>query len=171
MAIVLFLAAISIYAQSRLPVLSLAEEKLQEKVGMLAQRQRNYARIDEGGYITYPAYCYQGLRCTIPDLFKAYMKGMAYALFSPFPWQIDSKIQLMAYPQIILFYFSLPFIIYGFYRGLKVSRTATLVISLYVVILFSVFALVEGNVGAVFRHRDMATPFLLIYFGGGMRKK
>ena len=164
----LALAFLLIFIVSNPLFMSLGENKIQEKIQLMAQRQRNFAIADDAGYLVYPKDCYQGGRCGAFDFFKSYAKGMSYAVFSPFPWQIESKQQLMAYPQIIFLYLILPFIIYGFYAGYKKNRPAASSILAYSFIMFSIFALVEGNIGAVFRHRDMVTPFFLIYFAGGV---
>jgi 4-amino-4-deoxy-L-arabinose transferase-like glycosyltransferase len=141
--------------------------RLKENIDMVISRQGGFAAIDDGGYLIFPARCYEDFNCNLRDLVQAYARGMFYVLFSPFPWEIGSKLQLMAYPQTVLWYFMLPFIIFGFFIGYKKKRLRSLIIFLYCFLMFSVLAFVEGNIGGLFRHKDMATPFALIFFAAG----
>lgn len=150
------------------PLASIAADKLNKGIHVIINRQSAFATVDDGGYLTFPAHCYRDFTCGFTDLSAAYTKGMTYVLFSPFPWDIGSKLQLMAYPQVILWYCMLPFIAYGFYLGYKKSRLPALVMFLYCFLVFSTLALAEGNVGSLFRHKDMAVPFTLIYFAAGI---
>lgn len=154
----------------RLPIAPFLETKWEETIKLVLQRQGGMAQADDSGYYIYPTYCYRDQKCSLIDVSKAYTRGMYYVLLSPFPWRVDSELQLMAYPQAVLWYFMIPFILYGFYLGLKINRFATTLIFLYSFFVFSLFALVEGNIGALFRHKDMVMPFLIIYFGAGINK-
>ena len=147
-----------------------AEIFLKEKTSEMIQEQKAASLDDESGYLIFPEHCYTGVACGPGDVLKAYLKGMGYAVLSPFPWRIESKSQLAAYPQMILWYLMLPFTIYGFYAGFKKNPRAATALFLFSFSVFSVMALLEGNIGSVFRHRDMVTPFLLIFFGGAFEK-
>ncbi len=152
------------------PAMPFLEKKWEERMTVFLRRQKNLAQIDDSGYYIYPPRCYREETCGPIDLARAYGRGMYYAVFSPFPWRVDSKLQLMAYPQVMVWYLMIPFILYGFYAGFKINRFETTFIFLYSFFIFSLFALLEGNMGALFRHRDMVTPFLIIYFAGGINK-
>lgn len=151
------------------PAVSLVKNKMDASLRDVIIRQAGFATIDEGGYLVYPRHCYSDYVCHPQDLAQAYAKGMAYVLFSPFPWKINSKLQLAAYPQTILWYFMLPVVVYGFYRGFRKEWLPTALIFLYCFLFFSALALVQGNVGGLFRHKDMVLPFTLIYFAAGLR--
>jgi hypothetical protein len=170
--LLLFLGIIILSSPFRVP----AKEKLDYLLRNLLIFQRAAAIADDSGYFIYPLHYYQvasGVRpldYRFKDFFKAYVKGMGYVIFSPFPWKVESSLQFIAYPQVILWYFMLPFIACGFYVGFGANRSATALIFLYTFFIFSFFAFIEGNVGALFRHRDMVMPFLMIYFAGGINK-
>ena len=149
------------------PVAKKAESEFLSKMGYVVTRQEAFALADDSGYLIYPEHCYRTETCAPSDIPAAYLKGIMYSVFAPFPWRVDSTLQLMAYPQMVLWYFMIPLTLYGFYEGFKRNRFATAVVALYVFALFSLFAVTEGNMGALFRHRDMAMPFLLVYFTGG----
>jgi len=154
----------------RLPVAPFLRIKWEEAMEVILRRQAGLAVIDDSGYYLYPAHCYAEQKCSLTDIAGAYVKGMRYVLLSPFPWKIESKLQFLAYPQVVLWYFMMPFVVYGFYVGFKTNRFATIIILLYSFFVFSLFALVAGNVGALFRHKDMVMPFLIIYFGAGLNR-
>jgi len=154
----------------RSPVMPFLEKKWEENTKLFLVAQYSFAASDDSGYHIYPLHCYKDGKCSVKDVAKAYTKGMYYVLLSPFPWRIDSKLQLMAYPQTVLWYFMIPFVLYGFYVGFRTKSAATALIFLYSFFVFSLFALVEGNIGALFRHKDMVMPFLIIYFAAGVNK-
>lgn len=93
----------------------------------------------------------------------SYCKGLAYALFAPFLWSIKSGRQLMMYPQVAFWWMIFPFIIYGIIWSLKFKRGDTISIISFIISVYSVLALTEGNIGSVFRHRDWVTPLCLIF--------
>ncbi|MDA2915374.1 glycosyltransferase family 39 protein [Nitrospinae bacterium AH_259_B05_G02_I21] len=93
----------------------------------------------------------------------SWLKGLGYFLFSPFPWAIKSMGQLVAYPQILLWYGLFPFVLYGAWILLKVRRQQVLPLIVYVISLPSILALTSGNIGEAFRHRDWIIPFCLMF--------
>ncbi|MFH1790776.1 MAG: glycosyltransferase family 39 protein [Candidatus Omnitrophota bacterium] len=149
------------------PLAPSVKKPFNDRMKIMIMRQRDFVRADDAGYAVYPEKCYETGRCGPADFVKAYTKGMAYVLFSPFPWSIESKLQLMAYPQVVFFYLIFPFIVYGVMAGWKADRDTTLLVFLYILAVCSMLALVEGNVGSLFRHRDMVTPFFIVFFGVG----
>jgi|GEM_PF-1963600 len=145
-----------------------AGEKIKKKMEFIMELQITFARIDDSGYLIFPEKCYVKKTCTVKEFIPAYAKGMAFMLFSPFPWDIRSKLQMMAYPQIMFFYLMVPLIIYGFYSGFRENKLLTAVFFIYVFFLCSVLSVASGNIGAVFRHRDMVTPVFIIFFAKGL---
>ena len=162
--LVFLMIVFALFAPFRHPI----SEKFSDAMRVLIDQQRGFAWIDDSGYLIYPAHCYVDLRCGFMDIVTAYAKGAGYVLFSPFPWRIDSKLQLMAYPQVVFWYFMIPFVIYGIYTGFRRKSLVIMPMLLYVFFTFSVLALGEGNVGALFRHKDMVMPFMIICFSGGL---
>ena len=166
-AVLSFIAGAMILACLNNGAVDFIKAKYDRMAYAMIKSQEGRAVADDSSYAIYPSGCYVDRRCTLPELAGAYTKGMGYALFSPFPWRIDSKLQLAAYPQMILWYIMLPFALYGIYLGYRSRRMETVVIFLYCFCAMSILALAEGNVGSMFRHRDIVTPFLLIYFAAG----
>ncbi|NQT23522.1 MAG: glycosyltransferase family 39 protein, partial [Candidatus Omnitrophica bacterium] len=104
--LLLFLGIITLRSPFMIP----AKEKLDYSLRNLITFQHSAAIEDDSGYLIYPMHFYQTTYNVPPvdygfkDFFKAYVRGMGYAIFSPFPWKIESNLQFMAYPQVVLWY-------------------------------------------------------------------
>ncbi|MBI4349622.1 MAG: glycosyltransferase family 39 protein [Elusimicrobia bacterium] len=88
-------------------------------------------------------------------------KGLAFALFAPFPWAIDRTLDLLTVPEMLAWYLLLPAAGWSVFRHRERWRTLA-PISLFVVGTLLVFALAQGNVGTLFRHRGMLVPFVVV---------
>lgn len=130
------------------------------------------------GYEIYPERFYLGFIYSLPDkdieqvhpeefLFGMVL-GAAYFLFSPFVWHISSISELVTYPQMIIWYFLLACSIVGFFTALRYKRNKVLGIMIFCGLMLILNSLIEGNRGTMFRHRDMLTPFLLIFASQGI---
>jgi Dolichyl-phosphate-mannose-protein mannosyltransferase len=94
--------------------------------------------------------------------------GVAYFLFSPFPWEITSFLKLFSLPEMILIYwFTLPAI-----RGIRFSVRERFRDSFQVLLLTGLltvsYALGEGNVGTLYRHRAQVLGFYLMFAAVGV---
>jgi 4-amino-4-deoxy-L-arabinose transferase-like glycosyltransferase len=94
--------------------------------------------------------------------------GLAYFFFSPFPWQITSFLKAISVPEMLLvYYLVLPTI-----RGLRYIIANRLREALQILmvtgLLTLTYALGEGNVGTLYRHRAQAIPFYLIFASAGL---
>jgi hypothetical protein len=101
---------------------------------------------------------------------KAFFKGWAYFMFTPFPWTLSSINQIITYPQVIIWYLMFPFAFIGMLLALRYRFNVSLSLLCYVLLLTSLYALVEGNIGSAMRHRDLLTPFYLIFSSAGIVK-
>lgn len=104
------------------------------------------------------------------DLTKGFFKGWFYFLLVPFPWKIYTKLLLLSYPQVILWYLFIPFVFIGMVIALRYKWRETFIIFVYIIIIGFIVATHSGNIGTVFRHRDMLTPFFLIFGSVGLIK-
>jgi len=146
---------------------SFLKTKFDKAICQMIKNQEGFAVADDSSYSIYPSNCYVTRTCNLTEFVGGYAKGVGYVLFAPFPWRINSRLQLMAYPQIVIWYIMMLFTVYGFYLGYRSNKVATGIIFLYCLCVLSIMALAEGNVGALFRHRDMVAPFCIIYFAAG----
>ena len=94
--------------------------------------------------------------------------ALAYFFFSPFPWQITSFLRVLSVPEmLVVYYLTLPT-----FRGLKYAVRNRLADCLQVLMLTALltvtYALTEGNVGTLYRHRAQAMAFYLIFAAVGL---
>ena len=97
-----------------------------------------------------------------------FLKAWFYFLVVPFPWSINSNLQLISLPQIAIWYFFLLFSILGMILGIRYKTREALILLGFLFFIGSFVALTSGNIGTVFRHRDMVTPLFLIFTAVGM---
>lgn len=99
---------------------------------------------------------------------KAFFKGWFYFMLVPFPWSIKSIREIITYPQIIIWYLFLPFAFIGILFALRYRFILSLSLICYTLLLTSLLALVEGNIGSAMRHRDLVVPFYFIFSAAGL---
>lgn len=104
------------------------------------------------------------------EFIASYFKGLTYTLFSPFPWSSNNKIQFFASFQMIIYYLLIPFLFLGILVSLRFRWRYMLPIIIFLFITTSICALFEGNVGTLFRHRDILTNFYFIFIAIGISK-
>lgn len=89
--------------------------------------------------------------------------GLAYFLFSPFPWEITSALKLFSLPEMLFIYFLTPAIVRGMRYALVVRFRDSFQVLLLTALLSVSYALGEGNVGTLYRHRAQALGFYLMF--------
>ena len=94
--------------------------------------------------------------------------GLLAVLFAPFPWQLFSSSQIMAAPEMIVWYALFPFLIKGVVSALKHNFKYTFPLFVYAFISFVSLGVLEGNVGTMFRHRAIALNFFLMFIAAGL---
>ncbi|NJK31645.1 MAG: hypothetical protein HC927_04085 [Deltaproteobacteria bacterium] len=96
---------------------------------------------------------------TVSGALAYFPEGLARFLFAPFPWEIDSWLQVMALPESLLFLF----LSYQALRGSVADglRRVWVLMSFFMCIAGS-YALASGNEGTSFRHRAQVTGFVII---------
>jgi len=96
-------------------------------------------------------------------------KSLAYFFLSPFPWYIPYHHLglLVFYPQVILTFIFLPFVLLGLLVSARRDVYVTVVIVTVLALLVIPNAIAEGIIGIVVRHRDMFMPFLIIFASCG----
>lgn len=104
------------------------------------------------------------------DFTKGFFKGWFYFLLVPFPWKTSTGLQLVSYAQVILWYLFIPFIVIGMVVSLRYKWKESFVIFAYIITIGSAIVLHSGNIGTVFRHRDILTPLFLIFASLGLLK-
>jgi len=121
-------------------------------------------------YKLYPEYFYAKSDSQIEfrDTVVAFFKGSVHALLEPFLWKASTTEDLLFYPQMLFWYFLLPFSALGLIIGLRYNYSNTMCVFIFLLVMHFVLSLFEGNVGTVFRHREMVVPFILILAVAGL---
>jgi len=99
--------------------------------------------------------------------------GIMAFLFAPFPWQAGSMSQIFAAPEMIVWYFLVPFLFYGvfhFYRDKEMISKGS-VILIFIFASGLLMAVLDGNIGTLFRHKSMLMPLLLLFVSFGFIRK
>lgn len=97
--------------------------------------------------------------------------GMAYFLFSPFPWQITSFLKVCSVPEMILIYGLAPAMFRGIRHAIQNRFRESLQVLLLTAFLTVSYSLGEGNVGTLYRHRAQAIVFYLMFAAAGLEVK
>jgi len=89
--------------------------------------------------------------------------GLLAVLFGPFPWQLFSPSQIFAAPEMLIWYFMVPYLIKGLRVSFKNNLRYLFSMFLFIAGVILMLSLVEGNIGTIFRHRAVALNFLLLF--------
>ena len=94
-------------------------------------------------------------------------RGMAYAIFAPFPWEIRRTADLATIPEMVAWYLLLALAAWSFWRFRR-HWWALTPWALFIGGLLLVFTLAEGNVGTLYRHRSMLVPAVAVLASPGL---
>jgi hypothetical protein len=103
----------------------------------------------------------------LPFLFGL-VRGILHYLLEPFPWRPGSLMRVFSIPQMAFWMVALIFAAYGMWAVFRWRRWTALSIVLVAAAWTFLGAIISGNVGTVFRMRDMVTPFYLIPASAGL---
>jgi hypothetical protein len=94
--------------------------------------------------------------------------ALVYFFFSPFPWQLTSALRLLSAPEMLLIYVLTVPTFRGIGFAIRHLLRDCLQILLMTALLTVTYALTEGNVGTLYRHRAQAMAFYLIFAAVGL---
>lgn len=101
------------------------------------------------------------------EIIRAYALSQYHFWLEPVLWSKHSLALRLAFPQMVLWYGILLLGLVGFWRLWRDPCTLwTLLISTFLISFF--IGMTSGNVGTVFRHRDLLTPIWLLLAAGGL---
>lgn len=92
---------------------------------------------------------------------KYFPIGLAYALFAPFPWRAERLVDFASMPETLAWYVIVAAMTWTAWRFRSRWRYFAPCL-LFVAGLLVLFALVEGNVGTLLRHRALFMPFAIV---------
>jgi 4-amino-4-deoxy-L-arabinose transferase-like glycosyltransferase len=120
---------------------------------------------DYAGYFFYPGDFMVKLSRGVIDisrLVSVIFINTAYFMLAPFPWQVTSRVRMMAFPQTVLWYAVFVLAIYGFFRLIVEKPRVAVLLGILLTVGISVNAMAEGNIGSAFRHRDFYAPIFIV---------
>jgi hypothetical protein len=95
--------------------------------------------------------------------------GLAFALFAPFPGSGTRAQDLLPIPEMLVWYVLLVAAMISLWRW-RYRWRALAPIVLFIGGTVLIFALAEGNVGTLYRHRAMIVPFVALLGAGSIRR-
>lgn len=136
----------------------------------LSLQTTNYGVLSQGGsvYRIYDDGLVSDGKANKFILIKGFLKGWFYFMLVPFPWAVSSMLQILSYPQALIWYFLLFFAVIGIIVAIRYGFILSFVILSYIFIVTTGFAVIEGNIGSTLRHRDLITPFYFIFTSVGL---
>jgi len=119
----------------------------------------SYKLLDEGYYVQPLAM--RAFHLPPVDAGRYVVRAAVSYLFTPLPWEIDTRGELAYLPEQLFWYVLLVLAPFGVVVGVKRSRSITWLLAAYVLPTAMVVAMTTGNVGTLIRHRTLIVPYLV----------
>ena len=97
--------------------------------------------------------------------------GLTYFFFAPFPWQLGSIRQSLAIPETLFFYTLVPGIIAGILFLFRKRLTDSIGVLLVTMTVTFGYAIGQGNVGTLYRHKAQVIGFYYAFAAIGMENR
>jgi len=97
--------------------------------------------------------------------------GLAYFFFAPFPWQVGSIRQSLAIPETLFFYTLIPGILAGVMFLFRKRLSDSIGVLLVTLTVTFGYAIGQGNVGTLYRHKAQVTGFYYAFAAIGMEQR
>jgi Dolichyl-phosphate-mannose-protein mannosyltransferase len=102
----------------------------------------------------------QGAISTIPT-------GLVYLLFAPFPWQLVTLRQSITFPEMIIWWLSIPLLVLGMWYSIRYRLRQIAPILVFTTMLSIAYSVFQGNVGTAYRQRAQLLVFYFIFVAVG----
>lgn len=150
-------------ALTYLGVLRTASENF-DKWGSLEKVQRSRSDLaqsaDSGFGSEMDVSTAEGALTTIPI-------GFSYLMLAPFPWQMNNLRQAITFPEVLLWWSSIPFLIMGLVYTIRNRLRTAIPILIFTLMLTIAYSIFQGNVGTAYRQRTQIQVFLFIFIAVG----
>lgn len=97
--------------------------------------------------------------------------GLAYFFLAPFPWQIGSFQQSLAIPEVLYFYTLVPGILAGIGFLFRKKLADSMGVLLVAMTVTFGYAIGQGNVGTLYRHKAQVIGFYYAFAAIGMENR
>jgi hypothetical protein len=93
--------------------------------------------------------------------------GLAYLLLAPFPWQFGSLRQMITLPEMMIWWSSIPFLVFGLWFTIKHRLREVAPILIFTTLLTISYSIIQGNVGTAYRQRAQLLIFYFLFVAVG----
>jgi hypothetical protein len=93
--------------------------------------------------------------------------GMTYLLLAPFPWQMSSLRSLITFPEMLVWWCSIPLLVVGIWYAVRFRLRQVFPILVFISMLTVAYSVFQGNVGTAYRQRSQLLVFYLIFVSVG----
>ncbi len=107
---------------------------------------------------------------SLSGLLKVLPVGIVHLLFAPFPWTVRNLRQLLAIPDVLLWYALAPALVSGIALALRRLRQ-TMPILVFTTALTLAYGAFLGNVGTAYRQRTQIMMFYFLFIADGIHRK
>jgi 4-amino-4-deoxy-L-arabinose transferase-like glycosyltransferase len=97
--------------------------------------------------------------------------GVLFLLFSPFPWTVSNLRQMLALPDVLVWYAMMPALLRGLYSALRHRLTEAMPILLFTATLTIAYGVFQGNAGTAYRQRTQIMMFYFLFVADGLSQK
>lgn len=104
----------------------------------------------------------------VSDVLAFLPVAMGYFLFAPFPWQAKGFLQSISAVEVSLFYMCFGFLVIGWWATSKKNYAASATVLFVVFVVAASYAIAEGNIGTIYRHKAQVLPFMLMFIVPGI---
>lgn len=94
--------------------------------------------------------------------------GFTYLMFAPFPWEMTSLRQLITFPEVLLWWATIPLMLFGIWYTIKHKLRNAFPIMLFSLMLTLAYSIFLGNVGTAYRQRTQIQVFLFMFIAVGV---
>jgi len=95
--------------------------------------------------------------------------GFIYLMFAPFPWELSSLRQIIALPEVLVWWGMMPALVFGLWWSMKNKLRKALPILIFTLMLTLAYSIFQGNVGTAYRQRTQIQVFLFIFIAAGLQ--
>lgn len=154
-----------------------AQARFRAALSPFLSRHIGYANTDGLTYTLFPPALYdpgylpQWIESGNADIaIAALIKAPVHFFLEPFPGRFDSSLHLLPLAQMAFWYLMLALAAIGLATAFRRRNRPALGMLFPLLVFAWLIGFSNGNIGTLFRIRDLVTPFLLIYAAAGLER-
>jgi hypothetical protein len=94
--------------------------------------------------------------------------GFTYLMLAPFPWEMGSFRQMIALPEVLLWWATIPLMLFGLWYTIRNRLRTAFPIVFFSLMLTLAYSIFQGNVGTAYRQRTQIQVFLFMFTAVGL---